>query len=167
MILLIDGRSGSGKTTFAAKLRGVLGWPVLHVEDAYPGWDGLAAGSATVGESMLDPGILGFRRWDWYADDWAEWVPTPVGPAGSAVPGSLIIEGCGALTEANLAAACRIGDGEVWGVWLDLDAETRHARAMARDPEFDSHWGMWARQEDEHYSVHRPWDLAEWIVRVR
>lgn len=160
MILLVDGRSGSGKTTFAGKLRGVLGWPVLHIEDAYPGWDGLAAGSAAVAGQMLNPDLLGFRRWDWHAYDWAERIPTPTNR-------SLIIEGCGALTEANLAAARALGDGEVWGVWLELDEGTRHARAMARDPEFDSHWGMWARQEDAHYSVHRPWELADWTVRVR
>lgn len=169
MILLIDGRSGSGKTTYAAKLGAVLGWPVFHVEDAYPGWHGLSAGSATVGESMLDPGRAGFRRWDWHAGDWAEWIDVPGAraPGGRAGGPSLIVEGCGALTSANLAAARSVGDGEAWGVWMELDAATRRRRAMDRDPAFASHWDMWAAQEDAHYAAHRPRELAEWVVRGR
>ncbi|MFC3848715.1 hypothetical protein ACFORJ_00830 [Corynebacterium hansenii] len=164
MILLIDGRSGSGKTTFAEKLRGVLGWPVVHLEDAYPGWGGLAAASGAVAESMLDPDAAGFRRWDWFASDWAEWVDL----SGHMAPGrSLIIEGCGALTAANLAAARAIGDGEAWGAWVELDEPTRFARAMARDPYFRGHWRMWAEQEDAHIARHDPRALADWTVRPR
>ncbi|MEJ5919409.1 MULTISPECIES: hypothetical protein [unclassified Corynebacterium] len=164
MILLVDGRSGSGKTTFACHLQGVLGWPVLHVEDMYPGWSGLAEASDLIAESVLNPALpaerRGFHRWDWYAYDFAEWVRTP-----SSASGSLIVEGCGALTKANVAAARGIGDGEAWGVWLDLDREARRARALRRDPEFATHWEMWAEQENAHYSAHVPWELADWIVR--
>lgn len=161
MILLIDGHSGSGKTTFAARVHGALGWPVIHLEDVYPGWDGLAAASELVASSIINPALpaekRGFQRWDWYASDYAEWVPTPA-------CSSLIIEGCGALTAANLAAAKAIGDGQVWGVWVDLDAHTRYRRAMDRDDNFESHWRMWADQEDEFYATHRPQTLAHWWV---
>ena len=172
MILLIDGRSGSGKTTFAARLHGVLGWPVVHLEDAYPGWTGLSAASDAVADSMLDPDAAGFRRWDWFASEWAEWVDLSefVGaPAesGTERPRSLIIEGCGAMTAANLAAARAIGDGEAWGVWVELDEATRYARAMARDPYFHGHWRMWAAQEGRHIARHDPRALADWTVRPR
>ncbi|WP_246818300.1 hypothetical protein [Corynebacterium sp. HMSC14H10] len=73
MILLIDGRSGSGKTTFSAKLHSILGWPVIHLEDVYPGWSGLQKASAEVAETILNPALpadkRGYRRWDWYASD--------------------------------------------------------------------------------------------------
>lgn len=159
MILLIDGRSGSGKTTFAAKLHDVLGWPVVHLEDAYPGWAGLAAASEAVAESMLNPAVAGFRRWDWYASDRAEWVDLT-----GVTERSLIIEGCGAVTAANLAAARALGDGEAWGAWVELDEPTRRARAMARDPHFRGHWDMWAAQEDAHIDRHDPVAVADWIV---
>ena len=163
MILLIDGRSGSGKTTFAKRLHDVLGWPVVHLEDAYPGWGGLAAASAAVAESMLDPAVVGFRRWDWYADRWAEWVDLSEFSAARPVR-SLIIEGCGAVTAANLAAARAVGDGQAWGVWVELDEPTRCARAMSRDEHFDGYWRMWARQEDDHIARHDPRSLADWTV---
>nr|WP_120491288.1 hypothetical protein [Corynebacterium lactis] len=162
MILLIDGRAGSGKTTLAAKFGRVLGWPVIHLEDAYPGWDGLAAASDLVARSMLNPSLpahqRGFRRWDWYAADFAEWVQTPRSP-------SLIIEGCGALTRDNLEAAASLGDGQAWGVWVETPDATRFDRAMARDGHFREYWDMWARQEDEHIAEHSPRCLADWVIR--
>lgn len=161
MILLIDGRSGSGKTTLAAKIHGILGWPVIHLEDAYPGWPGLAAASKAVAGSIINPSLppqeRGFRRWDWYESQLAEWVPTPRDT-------SLIIEGCGAVTRENLAAARAVGDGEAWGVWVELDTATRYDRAMNRDSHFESHWDMWAKQEDRHIEEHNPRELACWTV---
>ena len=42
-VVTIDGYSGSGKSTLAAALARLLpGWQVLHLDDWYPGWDGLA-----------------------------------------------------------------------------------------------------------------------------
>ena len=41
--------------------------------------------------------------------------------SGTERPRSLIIEGCGAVTAANLTAARAIGDGEAWGAWVELD----------------------------------------------
>lgn len=162
MILLIDGRAGSGKTTLAGKFGRILGWPVIHLEDAYPGWGGLAAASDKVASSILNPQLSsaerGFRRWDWYADSFAEWVETPESP-------SLIIEGCGALSPANLEAAASLGDGQVWGVWVETPTHERFRRAIARDNHFRSHWAMWAQQEDLHIATHNPRALAEWVIR--
>lgn len=164
MILLLDGRSGSGKTTLSQRLHSLLGWPVIHLEDMYPGWTGLSAGAAMVASSVIDPSRApderGFLRWDWYASDFDTWVPTPGGGEGC----SLIIEGCGVLTEQNIAAARSVGDGEVWGVWLDLCAEERYRRAMDRDDSFAGYWTMWSQQEDAHYCEHRPWLLADWTI---
>ena len=161
MILLIDGRSGSGKTTFATKLHGILGWPVIHLEDVYPGWTGLQKASSAVAKTILNPALpahaRGYRRWDWYADEFAEWVSTPQGC-------SLIVEGCGAVTEANLNAARAIGDGNAWGVWVELDAQTRYLRAMARDMHFKNYWDMWARQESRHMTKHNPKKLVDWTI---
>ena len=56
--ILIDGRSGSGKTELARSI--AAHWPeaqLVRLDDLYPGWDGLDAGSAAV------PGILTDFRW--------------------------------------------------------------------------------------------------------
>lgn len=155
MIWLVDGRSGAGKTAWARRMGRILGWPVTHIEDAYPGWDGLAAGSATVARDMLDPARPGFRRWDWHAGGWAGWVDLePLSPR--------IIEGCGAITAETVAAARELGD--VWAVWVDCPTHVRHGRAMARDPHYGANWGRWAAQEDAHISGNNPRGLADWIL---
>ncbi|MFT4232382.1 MAG: hypothetical protein QM606_06365 [Leucobacter sp.] len=100
--LLIDGRSGAGKTDLAARvldrLRAMGCSPqLLSVEHLYPGWDGLAEGSRALA-AALDTGE--YPRYDWVAGAFAERVELPL-------LGPLIIEGCGALTAENLAAARR------------------------------------------------------------
>src|SRR6202042_2836673 len=40
-LIAVDGRSGSGKTWFAGRLARPLDAPVIHLDDLYPGWDGL------------------------------------------------------------------------------------------------------------------------------
>lgn len=69
--VLIDGRSGSGKTTLTERLVARqrldgVGVQVMHVEDLYPGWDGLAAGSESVATALDTGGYrlprLGSRR---------------------------------------------------------------------------------------------------------
>ncbi|UOQ58018.1 hypothetical protein MUN78_04025 [Leucobacter allii] len=120
-VVILDGRSGSGKTSLAARIAERFradGRPaaVLHVEDLYPGWDGLALGSRAVSEA-LTTGV--YRRYDWEARAFAERVPVPAG-----VP--LIIEGCGALTAANLAAAvARVRAGRSERVDADAAARVR------------------------------------------
>lgn len=53
----IDGRSGAGKTSLAGQLAQVLSVTrdvvVFHLEDLYPGWDGLDRGIAMYEESIL------------------------------------------------------------------------------------------------------------------
>ena len=162
-VLVVDGRSGSGKTSLAARLAGRSGGDasVLHVEDLYPGWDGLADGSRAVARALAEGG---YRRYDWALGRFAEWVPLP-----RRVP--LVIEGCGALTAANLAAArawagrAAGGGGRVRGVWIACPEPVRRARALARDGEtFRPHWDRWAAQEDAHFAEHRPWELADDVL---
>src|SRR5699024_940205 len=72
-VIVIDGRSGAGKSSLAARL--VRAWPLpepvqlLALDALYPGWAGLQHGSEIVRESVLEPhrqGRIGvWRRWDW------------------------------------------------------------------------------------------------------
>lgn len=160
-VLLIDGRSGSGKTTLAEKLAARYGAQILPVEALYPGWEGLAEGSAAV-PAVLDRGW--YRRYDWVLGGFADRV--------ELAPGPLIVEGCGAVTRASLAAASRWaqrhglsgGDSRngVRALWLELGERERRERALSRDGEtFAPHWDRWAEQEAAHFAEHRPWLLAD------
>ena len=152
-VVLVDGGSGAGKTSFAGDLAAV--WPggvrVVSLDALYPGWDGLAAGSDAVAATVLRPDDPGYVRWDWEAGRPAGWVPLdPDEP--------LLVEGCGALTAANRVLATA-------GIWLQANPQVRHARALARDGAvFAAHWDRWAAQEHRHWRRHRPRELADWLV---
>lgn len=150
-MVLIDGRSGVGKSTLADALAPLLGAQLVRLDDLYPGWDGLEAGSRAVHEQLLAVSGPGWRRWDWAASALAEW--HDVDPAAP-----LVIEGCGALTAANRALASL-------GVWLELDDVERKRRALARSgDEFAPHWERWAAQEDVVIAREHPRRLADVVV---
>ncbi|MBK0419700.1 AAA family ATPase [Leucobacter sp. CSA1] len=153
--VLIDGRSGSGKTTLAATIAAALGARILRVEDLYPGWDGLAAGSRAV-PTVLETGR--FQRFDWHVGEFAEWRALDAG-------GPIVVEGCGALSTSSLDAAnrfaARAGGGPAWGIWVECPDERRRRRALTRDGDvFRPHWERWAAQEEARFAVTRPRALA-------
>jgi len=154
-VVLIDGGAGAGKTTLATRL--AERWPgpvqLVSMDAFYPGWDGLAAGSAMVAELVLRPVDPGYPSWGWERSAVTGWVPLD-----PATP--LIVEGCGALTPANRALADL-------GIWCELDENERHRRAIDRDGEsFAVHWDQWEAQEAGHWQRHRPWELADLTVTV-
>lgn len=149
-VVLIDGRSGAGKTTLARELAPLLGAQLVSLDDLYPGWQGLAAGSAAVHETVLRDRDPGWRRWDWASGEHAEW--HPVDPARA-----IVIEGCGALSRANRALA-------TFGVWVELPASERRRRALEREPDFAPHWREWAAQERAQIAAERPRRLADVVL---
>lgn len=138
--VLIDGPSGAGKTTLALTMGAALRITVVHLDDFYPGWGGLAEGARIVAEDVLREVDPGYRRWDWQRQQPGEWVALQPG-------GDLIVEGVGAVSEASVAAARRRGD--VTTVRVVADAGVRKRRALRRDPGYAAFWEMWAKQEAE------------------
>jgi chloramphenicol 3-O-phosphotransferase len=138
-LVCIDGPSGSGKTTLAARLAAALGGPpVLHMDDVYPGWDGLAASVPLLHEQVVAPLVAGrpagYRRYDWQRGEFAE-----VHDLGT--PELLVVEGAG-------CGARLIADRAVLLVWIEAPREVRFRRGIARDGEaYRPHWERWARQE--------------------
>ncbi len=157
-VVLIDGRSGAGKTSLSRRLRMALEpAQLLALDSVYPGWDGLRAGADHVLEHVLTPragGLPGsFASWDWKRD-----VPT----SGGEVPlhGALIVEGAGVLTAASAALAdvC---------VWVEAADSDRKRRALERDGDtYAPHWERWAAQEDQHIADNAPRSLADVVVVV-
>jgi uridine kinase len=148
--ILIDGRSGSGKTEFARALVDTLpGAQLVRLDDLYPGWGGLEGGSTAVHTDVLSR--FRWRRFDWASNRLAEWhVLDPTRP--------LVIEGCGALSAANRELA-------TLGLWVELDDVTRKRRALLRDGEsYAPHWDAWAVQEDAFIARERPMQRADAIV---
>lgn len=150
-VVLVDGRSGSGKTTLASEL--VSGWEgaqLVRLDDVYPGWDGLEAGSLQVATGMLAASGPGWREWDWQAGRPGAWHPLdPLRP--------LVVEGAGALSRRNRSLA-------TFGIWVETDADLRKQRALARDGEaYAPHWERWAAQEAAFIAREHPEALADLV----
>jgi uridine kinase len=148
-VVLVDGKSGSGKTELAKRLAPAIGAQLVRLDDLYPGWDGLEAASAMVSEQILTRHR--WRRWDWFADAPAEWHELD-----RTQP--LVVEGSGALTRTTRPAA-------TLGIWVDLDEPTRKRRALARDgATYEPYWDRWAAQERNHFERERPDLLADLTI---
>lgn len=150
--IVIDGRSGAGKTTLARRIAELAGARLVSLDEFYEGWSGLAGATAVTARLIAAHarGSVGrYRRWDWERDEYSA-RETTVDPS---VP--LVIEGCGALSAdaANDASTT---------VWIDGDAAVRKDLALRRDGEsFAPYWEMWAEQEEEHIRRHAPQSLAQ------
>lgn len=152
LVVLVDGRSGTGKTTLGTVLGDRLGAEVVHLDDVYPGWDGLAAAARAVVTDVLgEPS--GYRRWDWATSSPAEWAPVdPERP--------IVVEGCGALSRGSAPLASL-------RVWLEADDGTRWDRAIGRDGDvFAREWERWAAQESAFIAAERPAELADVVLRT-
>ncbi|MCC9192362.1 chorismate-binding protein [Arthrobacter sp. zg-Y916] len=142
LLIGIDGFSGAGKTSLAlelaAQLRAHRSVALFHLEDVYPGWDGLAAGMDYYRGTVLEPLAAGeeahWQAWDWQAGRY--------GPRRTTVPAEIVIfEGVGAAHR----AARQLLDAVVW---VDAPEAERRERALARDGDtYAPHWNRWAAQE--------------------
>lgn len=144
VIIAIDGRSGAGKTTLAvelaARLRAHHKVSLFHLEDIYPGWNGLATGIERYVSTVLAPLSRGEAAswvcWDWENHDDGE--PRVTLPAEI-----VIVEGVGAA-----AAAARPLLSAV--IWAEAPDDVRRTRALDRDGgTYEPFWDQWAAQEEE------------------
>ena len=147
--VLIDGRSGSGKTELARAL--VDGWPgsqLVRLDDLYPGWDGLDRGSLAVASILI---TARWRAWNWSAGAPGTWHQLD-----AFAP--IVIEGVGAISRSSRALA------DV-AVWVDLDDATRKSRALHRDGDaYAPFWERWAAQEERFMARENPRTLASMVV---
>ena len=166
-VVLIDGKAGSGKSTFARLLQDQVfqetkqSPKVVHMDDLYPGWEGLTQGSLYLVENILKPikltGKSQWQRWDWANDKRGG--PDP-GNGWREFDGEnmLIVEGCGSVTPQSAELADLT-------IWIEAELQTRKERFETRDRGlFSNFWNSWSAQEDEFFQEKRPEQLCELTV---
>ncbi len=180
-VIAVDGRSGAGKTSLTAALATLLNRPaplaapapaagaddvhpapaagaaVVHLDDLYPGWDGLAAAVPLLVSQLLRPlaaGLpAGFHRHDWAAGARGRW--EPVAPTGL-----LLLDGVGSGARACAPYLSLL-------LWLDAAPAVRRERAIARDGQaFARQWDRWARQEEAYVRAERVAGRADLVLEV-
>jgi uridine kinase len=158
-IVLIDGRTSSGKSTFAKSMQnrlfqlGETAPRIISMDSLYNGWHGLDAGSDYLLRFVLGAVTAGktasWQEFDWAAGEragaWREFEGgTP-----------LIVEGCGSLSAAAAELAALT-------IWLEADASLRKQRWNAREPEaHEPYWAIWAAQEEDFYAREKSAALAD------
>jgi len=160
-IILIDGRAGSGKSTFAEKLQqqlfrdGESAPRVIHMDNIFEGWDGLALGSDYMVRFILQPlarqETASWQDWSWVKNQRSSWREFSGGTP-------LIVEGCGSLTE-------RSKEHSDISIWLEASEETRRERWLTRERHLDK-FDFWAAQELDFYAREKSQSLADLVLKT-
>ncbi len=169
-IVLVDGRAGAGKRSVAEQLRHKVfrelepSPRLVTMEELYEGWDGLEAGSLYLLQSILRPLQQGldanWQVWDWGTSARGRDIEPGNGWRSFAGGNVLIVEGCGSISRETAPLANL-------RVWIESSGAARKARYSERDGgKFDDQWLNWASQEDQFIQIHKPKDLADWIVET-
>ena len=160
-IILIDGRAGSGKSTFAEALQqqlfrdGESAPRVIHMDNIFEGWDGLALGSDYMVRFILQPlarqETASWQDWSWVKNQRSSWREFSGGAP-------LIVEGCGSLTE-------RSKEHADISIWLEASEETRRERWIQRERHLEK-FDFWAAQELDFYAREKSHSLADLVIRT-
>lgn len=145
-LVAVDGPSGAGKTTFAARLAAELpGTPIVHTDDLLDGWHDQLTFWSRVERWILTPigeGRPGrYRTYDWHAgrfgDEWRTVAAAPV----------VILEG---FSSARAEVRPRLS----FSVFLDAPADVRRHRVGDRDgPALTRYQEEWWTIEERHFAA--------------
>jgi uridine kinase len=160
-VVLIDGRAGSGKSTFAEALQqqlfrdGESAPRVIHMDNIFEGWEGLALGSDYMVRFILQPlarqETAFWQDWSWVKNQRSSWREFSGGTP-------LIVEGCGSLTE-------RSKEHADISIWLEASEETRRERWVQRERHLEK-FDFWAAQELDFYAREKSQSLADLVIKT-
>jgi uridine kinase len=160
-IVLIDGRAGSGKSTFAESLQqqlfrdGESAPRVIHMDNIFEGWEGLALGSDYMVRFILQPlarqETASWQDWSWVKNQRSSWREFSGGTP-------LIVEGCGSLTE-------RSKEHADIAIWLEASEEVRRERWIQRERHLEK-FDFWAAQELDFYAREKSQSLADLVIKT-
>ena len=160
-IILIDGRAGSGKSTFAEALQqqlfrdGESAPRVIHMDNIFEGWEGLALGSDYMVRFILQPlarrETASWQDWSWVKNQRSSWREFSGGTP-------LIVEGCGSLTE-------RSKEHADIAIWLEASEEVRRERWIQRERHLEK-FDFWAAQELDFYAREKSQSLADLVIKT-
>lgn len=156
-VVAIDGPSGAGKSSLADELARRTGAVVVRTDDHVPGWRGLAGMPPLLARELLAPLAVGAtarpRRWSWVRDEWVRGLPLPPPPV-------LVLDGCGSGSRPLRPYLSAL-------VWVEADAATRRARALARDgATYEPWWDVWADQERVLFAAEGTRAAADLVLRT-
>ncbi len=160
-VLLVDGRSGGGKSTFAERAATLLGGAVVHADDLawhhdMTAWDELAI------EHVIQPWRRGetiaYRPPGWVAKGREGQVSVPDGVR------VLVLEGVGAGRASLATHADAV-------VWVQSDRDVARERGLRRDVELgrtreeaEAFWDEYSASEEPLLAADRPWERAALVV---
>jgi hypothetical protein len=154
-LVCVDGLAGAGKTTLAEAIGRVRpGAVVLATDEMLEGWRGLPGLGGRI-EALLRPLAAGrpgrWRRWDWYADRWAEWHEVTPGPL-------LVLEGVGSVGSSYADLVTTV-------VWVEAPVGDRRDRWLHREGDA-AHFESWAADEAALHARERARDRADLVLRT-
>jgi uridine kinase len=162
-VLLVDGRSCSGKTTFAERAAGLLDGAVVHSDDLAWNHDAVAWDDLAI-THVLEPWRRGeavdFRPPAWVARGRDGAVRAPEGVR------VLVLEGVGAGRASLAPHADAV-------VWVQSDRDEARERGLRRDVELgrtpeeaERFWDGWMTAEEPFLAADRPWERADVVVNA-
>lgn len=159
-VVAVDGPSGAGKSTLAGRLAAALSTAgvttgVVHMDELFPGWTGLDEGLPNLLRWVLEPlsrnETARYRRFDWSAGRFAEWITVPTTQV-------LIVEG---VSSGSSVVAPYLG----LLMWIEAPRTVRFDRGIERDGEaYRPMWERWALQEERLFGREHTRDRADVIL---
>ena len=144
-IVVIDGPAGSGKTTLAKSLSGLLeNCPIIHMDEIYEGWENALSPKTSqdlvewIINPLLEDKSIEYIKYDWHLEQRIEKVVINN-------PKVMIIEGVGASVSEISKHACL-------KLWIEVNEETGINRVLTRDGlQIQEQMKKWQSQESKFF----------------